>query len=98
MVHHVPVPFHSSEYITATENLLATMGNAKHDVVSVKRVQNPAEYTRYMSLKTTWDTLHGPRVVKERELFHGTGVSSVNPICSTGFNRSYAADANGGSQ
>ena len=98
VVHYVSVPPYTSEYDMATKRLLDTMGTAKHEVVSVKRVQNPAEYTRYMSLKTTWNTLYGPAVLKERELFHGTKKDSVDPICSTGFNRSFAADANGESK
>ena len=95
VLHYVSVPVYSPEYDIATKRLLETMGTAKHDIVSIKRVQNPAEYTRYMSLKATWDTLYGPGVVKERELFHGTKKDNVDPVCSTGFNRNYAAEENG---
>ena len=34
-------------------------------------------------------------VIKEKELFHGTKLESIESICAHGFNRSFAAEANG---
>ena len=85
----------SDEYVKATKRFNDTIGN-KVVITQVQRIQNPAEYTRYQSLKNTWTMLHGQSSVSEKELFHGTKRDKIEPICSTGFNRGYAADSNGG--
>ena len=95
IVHFVDVPRTDHEYVEATNRFLTTLGGQKYVIIKVQRIQNPAEYTRYHSLKTSWEAIHGPGVVKEKLLFHGTQESSVMPICSQGFNRSFAAEANG---
>ena len=89
------VPDNSDEYAKATKRFNDTIGN-KVMITEVQRIQNPAEYTRYQSLKNTWTMLHGQGSVSEKELFHGTKRDKIEPICSTGFNRGYAADSNGG--
>lgn len=84
----------STEYTSATKRFNETIGS-NVIITRVQRIQNPSEYARYQSLKKTWRMLHGKGSVHEKELFHGTKRDKVEPICSTGFNRGYAADSNG---
>lgn len=95
VVHFVPLNEFNSEYGQAVKGFMSTLGNLKCTVHSVKRVQNPGEYSRYLSLKSSWESTLGPGVVKEREVFHGTKEESIVSICCQGFNRIFAADNNG---
>ena len=94
VVHYVNISTKSSEYKKATTLFLETLGESRHkyEIVKVQRVQNPAEYMRYQSVKRTWLSQGS---VKEKELFHGTKKDNIESICSTGFNRSFAAESNG---
>ena len=95
IVHFETISKFSSEYAQATKRFNETLNAVNCTIVSVQRIQNPGEYSRYQSLKTSWESIHGQGVVKEKELFHGTKEESVVPICSQGFNRIFAADNNG---
>lgn len=95
LVHFVTLSEFSPEYALATQGFHKTLGNLKCSIHSVKRVQNPGEYSRYLSLKLSWESTLGQGVVKEREVFHGTKEESLVSICSQGFNRIFAADNNG---
>ena len=66
----------------------------KVSIIKVQRVQNPGEYMRNQRLKTSWQTTHAMDVT-ERVLFHGNKRENIDIICATGFNRIFAADANG---
>ena len=90
-VEYFEVPLHSSEYHEATYRFFETLGSNKCNIIKVQRVQNPSEYTRYQSLKTSWRS----QKPIERDLFHGSKKESISSICANGFNRGYAADANG---
>ena len=94
VVHYVNISTKSSEYKKATSLFLETLGESHHhyEIVKVCRIQNPAEYMRYQSVKTTWLSQGS---VKEKELFHGTKKDNIKSICSTGFNRGFAAECNG---
>uniref|UniRef100_A0A1X7SHA1 Poly [ADP-ribose] polymerase n=1 Tax=Amphimedon queenslandica TaxID=400682 RepID=A0A1X7SHA1_AMPQE len=83
----------SDEYTAATKRFNETIGS-NVIITRVQRIQNPSEYARYLSLRNTWRMLHGKGSVHEKELFHGTKRDKIEPICSTGFNRGYAADSN----
>ena len=95
IVHFETISEHNLEYTRATKRFQETLGNIRCTIVSVKRIQNPAEYSRYHSLKSSWESIYGRGVVTEKELFHGTKEDSLDPICSQGFNRIFAADNNG---
>lgn len=95
ILHLEPIPESSVEYKKATGRFQDTLGNLKHSIQSVQRIQNPGEYARYMTLKQTWESMHAQGKVREREVFHGTKQASIMLICSQGFNRNFAADANG---
>ena len=84
----------SPEYIDATQRFKEKLGQSKVTITKVQRVQNPGEYMRNQSLKTSWETMHAMNVT-ERVLFHGTRKENIDIICATGFNRIFAADANG---
>ena len=94
VVHYADISTKSSEYKKATALFLETLGESCHnyEIVKVHRIQNLGEYTRYQSVKRTW-LRYGN--VKEKELFHGTKKDNIESICSTGFNRSFAAESNG---
>lgn len=94
VVTFIDIPETSDEYNKATNRFLDTIG-VQCDISKVQRVQNPSEFTRYQSLKKSWVMLHGVGCVTEKELFHGTKKENLTPICSTGFNRGYAAESNG---
>lgn len=85
----------SQEFQEATRRFRETMGSSysKLTITRVQRVQNAQEYYRYLGLKATWQSTG--RNMREKELFHGTRVDSISAICSSGFNRSFAAEANG---
>ena len=95
IVHFESINATSNEYVQATRRFFETKGDSNYEIVKLQRIQNPSEYTRYQTLKKTWVMLHGQGSVMEKDLFHGTKKESIDPICSTGFNRGFAADANG---
>ena len=93
IVHFVQVGSLTAEYDIATKKFISTLGNTKCIIISVMRIQNPGEYSKYMSLKHSLEALDK---IKEMEVFHGTKLESIQPICSQGgFNRGLAAESNG---
>lgn len=95
VVHFEPIAPSTAEYSRATKKFEDTCGSQKRDIVSVKRIQNLGEYARFVTFKSTLERTLGHGKVVEKEVFHGTKMASINPICSQGFNRNFAADANG---
>ena len=93
---YVDVMEGTTEYTEATQHFKQTLEKSKDKVTisRVKRIQNPGEYMRYEALKTSWRQTTGADV-KEEMLFHGTKKESLDLICQTGFNRIFAAEANG---
>lgn len=71
-----------------------TQGNIKFTIVQVQRIQNPNEYAKHCSLRETLRKKYRKQVL-EKHLFHGTKKDSVPDIAHQGFNRIFAADANG---
>ena len=64
--------------------------------VSLKRVENHTVYIQHRSFleAITQKYPHKDAIVIKR-LFHGSRESSIAPIYNQGFNRNFAADANG---
>ena len=94
MCAYIEVAEGTPEYNEATHRFKQTLGSSKVTIVKVQRVQNPGEYMRYEALKASWrQTTEGN--VKEEIVFHGTKKANIEPISKTGFNRIFAAEANG---
>ena len=55
VLHLESVPSASPEYTQATKRFLETLEGAKCTIVSVKRIQNPGEYLKYMGLKASFE-------------------------------------------
>ena len=92
--HLFDVPKGTVEFDTATKEFSDTMGPLNFSIVSVERVQNPNIHSCYVTLRHSLRRKYG-RTVEERRLFHGTRAESVEAITHQGFNRIFAADANG---
>lgn len=92
--HLFDVPKGTPEFAAATKEFSNTMGTLNYSVVSVERVQNPSIHSCYMALRQSLRRKYG-KAVEERRLFHGTKAESVEAITHQGFNRIFAADANG---
>ena len=86
----------STEFQDAVKEfeLSMTSSGLKYAIVAVKRVQTPNEYQRHCALRQAIQQKHGKKVL-ERRLFHGTRQESIEAIAVQGFNRIFAADANG---
>lgn len=92
-MHMFPVAAGTPEYQDAIKEFEDTIGVA-HTIIEVKRIQNRSEYSRHISLRETMQRKHKKNVAMRR-LFHGSKHESVNLIAVRGFNRNFAADANG---
>ena len=84
----------TAEFQEAVKEFEQTMAGLKYTIVDVKRVQNPNEYVRHCAFRAALQQKYGKKV-EERHLFHGTREDSINAIAVQGFNRIFAADANG---
>ena len=82
------------EFQEAVKEFEQTMTGLKYTIVGVKRIQNPNEYVRHCAFRAGLQQKYG-RKVHERNLFHGTRQDSIDAIAVQGFNRIFAADANG---
>ena len=88
------VPTGTQEYLDAVQEFEATM-DQKHAIIRVRRIQNPSEYSKHCAFRETLKHKHGKTNVLEKRLFHGTKNDSIVAIAHQGFNRIFAADANG---
>ncbi|XP_026521210.1 poly [ADP-ribose] polymerase 14-like [Notechis scutatus] len=61
----------------------------EYTIQKIERIQNPYQMKAYQIKKQEMDAKNGS-INNERLLFHGTDITSVTHINSTGFNRSYA--------
>ena len=82
----------SSEYKRVLDAFSKSMTQGVHykQVVQIQRIQNPALYHHYISMKTDMDKNNPPNHKNERKLFHGTAFSSCEKINAQGFNRTFA--------
>ena len=85
----------TAEFQEAVKEFEQTMTGLRYTIVGVKRVQNPNEYVRHCAFRVGLQQKYGKPKVEERHLFHGTREDSIYAIAVQGFNRSFAADANG---
>ena len=85
----------TAEFQEAVKEFEQTMTTLKYTIVGVKRVQNPNEYVRHCAFRAALQQKYGKMKVEERHLFHGTREDSIYAIAVQGFNRIFAADANG---
>lgn len=84
----------TEEYQSAVKEFKDTMYGMEYSILSLHRIQNSNEYTKHSSfLEVLKERYHGQ--VQLKRLFHGTSASSVQAIAHQGFNRIFAADANG---
>lgn len=92
--HMVDVPSHTEEYQSALKEFKETMYRMEFSILSLERIQNSNEYTKHCAFLDVLKRKYGGQVLLKR-LFHGTSASSVQAIAHQGFNRIFAADANG---
>ena len=88
------VLMHSKEYQSAVKEFEATMHGMQYNIIRLLRIQNPNEYAKHCSFLEVLRRKYGGKVLEKR-LFHGTSSRSVAAIAHQGFNRIFAADANG---
>ena len=92
--HMFTVSSDSEEYESALMGFKETMYGREFSIVNLKRIQNFNEYTKHCAFLDVLKRRYGGQVLLKR-LFHGTSVHSVEAIAHQGFNRIFAADANG---
>ena len=89
------VPDTDKEFNDALKEFFDTIG-VTASIVRLQRIEN---HTIYIGHKSFLDAMTGkyPRKDKivSKTLFHGSKESSVTKILNQGFNRNFAADANG---
>lgn len=88
------VLMHSKEYQSAVKEFVATMHGIQYNIIRLQRIQNPNEYVKHCSFLEVLRRKYEGKVL-EKHLFHGTSIKSVAAIAHQGFNRIFAADANG---
>ena len=92
-MHMFPVQAGSAEYQDATKEFVDTV-KMPHTIVEVKRIQNRREYEKHIVFRDTIARKHGSPAAMRR-LFHGSKQESLELIAYQGFNRNFAAAANG---
>ena len=93
-MHMFDVPQSSSEHTEALENFHKTINQAV-TIISLQRIQNPGLYRTHAALEETICDKYSKQKVDVRRLFHGTSEASIKAIAAQGFDRIFAADANG---
>ena len=88
------VPRGTGEYECAVKEFRETMYGKKFSIVMLERVQNVNEYSKYCAFLDVLRRKYNGDVLM-KQLFHGTSPNSVDAIAHQGFNRIFAADANG---
>ena len=92
--HLFTVPNGTEEYESAVKEFKETMYGKKFSIVKLERVQNFNEYSKHCAFLDVLRRKYSGDVLLKR-LFHGTSPLSVDAIAHQGFNRIFAADANG---
>ena len=94
-MHMFEVASGSAEYREALKRFQETIGSTTVQVVKLERIQNPNEYHKHNALFETVSQKHHNKKIEMKQLFHGCREDSVLPIATQGFNRNFAAEANG---
>ena len=76
------------QFVLKEFNKTMTQGKNYTAIVKIQRIQNPALYGQYASMKKSLDLHNQSSVQNERWLFHGTKESVISHINQTNFNRS----------
>ena len=92
--HLFTVPSGTEEYEIAVKEFRETMYGKKFTIVKLERIQNFNEYSKQCAFLDVLKRKYSGDVLMKR-LFHGTSSLSVEAIAHQGFNRIFAADANG---
>ena len=95
--HLFSVSLNTEECKYAMKEFEETMYGLQFSIISLERVQNVNEYTKHCAFLDVLKRRHGGEVLLKR-LFHGTLTHSIQAIAHQGFNRIFAADANGKSE
>ncbi len=84
------------EYIEAVKEFKEslTKGGVKFSIEKVERIENITEYIQHVALNDSIRVKHKKDPLVKR-LFHGSRKENLIPIAVQGFNRNFAADANG---
>ncbi len=84
------------EYIEAVKEFKESLRKVgiKFSIKKVERIQNITEYAKHVALNDSIRVKHKKDPLVKR-LFHGSRKESLEPIAAQGFNRNFAADANG---
>ena len=87
----------SQEYADAKKEFEESMNKwgYKFSIEKVQRIENRVEYTKHMALNESVKEKYQKKDVLVKRLFHGSRFDSVQLIAVQGFNRNFAADANG---
>lgn len=94
LCHFFEVASGTEEYHSAVKEFEETMYGMEYTIINVERIQNFNEYTKHCSFLDSLKDKYSGQVLLKR-LFHGTSANSVQAIAHQGFNRIFAADANG---
>ena len=92
VLHLVQLPRTSSEYVRVETAFTQTMtaGQQYAEILSIKRIQNPAKYKQYALAKKEMDKCNPVGHINERHLWHGTNFETIEKINTQSFNRSFA--------
>ena len=84
------------EYIEAVKEFEESLrkGGVKYSIEKVERIENITEYAKHVALNDSIRVKHKKDPLVKR-LFHGSKKDSIVRIAVQGFNRNFAADANG---
>ena len=84
------------EYIEAVKEFEESLRKegVKYSIEKVEKIENITEYVKHVALKASIRVKNKKDPLVKR-LFHGSRKKSLEPIAVQGFNRNFAADANG---
>ena len=82
------------EYQNALKRFKETIGS-QVTIIKLERIQNLGHYSLHLAFKEDTARKYNRDTVEVKQLFHGLKEDSVDPVMTTGFNRSFAATANG---
>ncbi len=84
----------TQEYIDAVKEFEVSLTKDKVSIEKVERIENRNEYGKHLALQKAIRDKH-KKEPEVRRLFHGSKQESLELIAVQGFNRIFAANANG---
>ena len=90
------VPPGTQEYCESVKEFEECLNkhNWNFTIEKLQRIQNRIEYSKHVTLRDSVQEKHHKKALVKR-LFHGSNKDSLQLIAFQGFNRNFAADANG---